>query len=164
MMGDSQSTPTPGPVTLESLPAVLKHDSKVKVGGIDVDGILRGKLMSTKKFLSIAGDGFGFCSLLFGWDMHDMTYFKELTVSNKDNGYRDLLAIPDLSTFRRIPWEDNVPFFLLNFLDPETREPVRASPRGLLHTFVAKLEEEGFGAMAGGEHLFLRNIFILPIG
>lgn len=162
-MGESQSAPIPGPVTLESLPTVLDNDTKVKVGGIDVDGILRGKLMSKKKFLSIAGDGFGFCSLLFGWDMHDMTYFKELTVSNKDNGYRDLLAIPDLGTFRRIPWEDNVPFFLLDFLDPETREPIRASPRGLLHTFIAKLEEGGFGAMAGGEHSFLKKYFILAI-
>ena len=139
-------------ITLDTLENLLRHDTKVKVGGADVDGIIRGKLMSKKKFLSVASDGFGFCSLLFGWDMHDQTYFKELNVSNKDNGYRDLIAVPDLSSFRRIPWEDGIPFFLLSFLDPDTREPICACPRGLLKTAVDKLEKQGLSALAGGEH------------
>src|SRR3954468_1814743 len=101
-----QETPQ---ITLESLPELLKGDTSVKVAGVDVDGILRGKLMAKKKFLSIAKEGFGFCSVIFGWDMHDQTYFKELKISNKENGYRDLIAIPDLSSFRRIPWENGTP-------------------------------------------------------
>lgn len=100
-------------VTIESLPNILANDTKVKVAGVDVDGILRGKLMSKKKFLSIAENGFGFCSLVFGWDMHDQTYFKELKVSNAENGYRDIIAVPDLSSFRRIPWEDDQFFGIL---------------------------------------------------
>ena len=137
-------------VTTESLPQILKDDTKVKVAGIDVDGILRGKLVSKKKFLSIAKDGFGFCSVIFGWDMHDQTYFRELKVSNKENGYRDILAIPDLSSYRRIPWEDNVAFFLVTFYDPETQDPLFACPRGLLKTAVEKIEAKGMRAMAGG--------------
>jgi glutamine synthetase len=139
------------PVTVEKLPELLQADNKVKVAGVDVDGILRGKLMSKKKFLSIAEAGFGFCSVIFGWDMHDMTYVKELKISNSENGYRDLIAVPDLSSFRRIPWEDNVPFFLVSFHDPDTNEPVCACPRGLLKTMLGKLEAQGYGAMAGGE-------------
>ena len=161
-MVDQKTTDGSDLVTLESLPTVLQNDTKVKLAGVDVDGILRGKLMSKKKFLSIAADGFGFCSVIFGWDMHDTTYFKELTISNKENGYRDLIAIPDLSSFRRIPWEDNVPFFLISFLDPETKEPICACPRGLLRTVVGKLEPQGLTAMAGGEHLaflFWRAVF-----
>ncbi len=138
-------------ITVESLPDLLRADTKVKVAGVDVDGVLRGKLMSKKKFLSIASDGFGFCSVIFGWDMHDQTYFKELKVSNKENGYRDIIAVPDLSTFRRIPWEENVPFFLVSFLDPDTRRPVSACPRGLLQTTLDKLHKQSFGAMAGGK-------------
>ena len=138
-------------ITVESLPDLLQGDTKVKVAGVDTDGILRGKLMAKKKFLSIAKDGFGFCSVIFGWDMHDQTYFKELKISNKENGYRDIIAVPDLSTFRRIPWEENVPFFLVSFFDPDTRQPVSACPRGLLQTAVDKLHKEGFGAMAGGK-------------
>lgn len=138
-------------VTVESLPKLLENDTKVKLAGADVDGILRGKLISKKKFLSIAEDGFGFCSVIFGWDMHDQTYFKELKISNLENGYKDIIAIPDLSSFRRIPWEDDVPFFLLSFFDPDTKAPVSADPRGLLRTAAEKLEKQGLGAMAGGE-------------
>ena len=138
-------------VTIESLPKLLEKDTKVKVAGIDVDGILRGKLMAKKKFLGIVEKGFGFCSVIFGWDMHDQTYFKELKISNKENGYRDIIAIPDLSTFRRIPWEEDVPFFLLSFFDPETNDPVSACPRGLLKTAAEKMEKQGLSAMAGGE-------------
>lgn len=139
-------------VTLENAAEILQHDTKVKVAGVDVDGQLRGKLMSKKKFLSILSDGFGFCSVIFGWDMHDQTYFKELGISNKENGYRDIVAVPDLSSFRRIPWEDNVPFFLVSFFDPETREPVCACPRGLLKTVLGKAEAAGYRAMAGGTY------------
>jgi glutamine synthetase len=135
----------------EDLVATLEHDTCVKLAGLDVDGILRGKLVSKKKFLSIAKEGFGFCSVIFGWDMHDQTYFKELKISNKENGYHDLIAIPDLSTFRRIPWEDDVPFFLVSFMDPDTMEPVSACPRGLLKVQLEKWKGLGMGAMAGGE-------------
>ena len=138
-------------LTYDSLEHVLRNDTKVKVAGIDIDGVLRGKLMSKKKFLGIAKDGFGFCSVIFGWDMHDQTYFKELKISNAENGYHDIIAVPDLSSFRRIPWEDDVPFFLVSFLDPDHRGPISACPRGLLKTAVDKLEKQGLGAMAGGE-------------
>jgi glutamine synthetase len=115
-----------------------------------------GKLISKKKFLSIVESGFGFCSVVFGWDMHDKTYFRELGISNAANGYRDLLAKVDLQSFRRIPWEDGggaekgVPFFLISFHDPETKEPIPPCPRGLLSRTVGQLEQKGWGAMAGG--------------
>ena len=140
-------------VTLENLDDILKDDNAVKVAGCDIDGVLRGKLMAKHKFLQIAKDGFGFCSVIFGWDMHDQTYFRELLVSNKDNGYRDLLAKPDLSSFRRIPWENNVPFFLVSFFEPDTGKSLSACPRSLLTRAVGKLKEQGIGAMAGGEYI-----------
>ncbi|KAK3215224.1 hypothetical protein GRF29_19g2622463 [Pseudopithomyces chartarum] len=141
-------------ITAERLPELLKDDNAVKVAGIDVDGVLRGKLMAKKKFLSIAQEGFGFCSVIFGWDMHDQTYFRELGISNKENGYRDLIAIPDLSSFRRIPWENNVPFFLISFHDPDTGASLSACPRSILKRTVDKLKEKGYGAMAGAEYEF----------
>ena len=137
-------------ITLENVAKIVEHDTKVKLGGFDVDGILRGKLISKKKFLSVVKEGFGFCSVIFGWDMHDQTYFKELKISNKENGYRDLIAMIDLGSYRRIPWEHDVPFFLVSFFDPDTHEPVSACPRGLLKTVVERLDQQGFSAMAGG--------------
>ncbi|KAL4898694.1 hypothetical protein BDV59DRAFT_8281 [Aspergillus ambiguus] len=141
-------------VTLDNIASILQDDSRVKLAGIDVDGILRGKLVSKKKFLSIVADGFGFCSVIFGWDMHDRTYYRELAVSNKENGYRDIIAIPDLSSFRRIPWENDIPFFLVSFYDPDTMRPLCACPRGLLRDAVSKPEAAEYRAMAGAEYEF----------
>lgn len=152
-MAPEGSNPEAKKLTVEDLPDLLASDNSVKLAGIDVDGILRGKLVSKKKFLSIASSGFGFCSVIFGWDMHDKTYIRELKISNSENGYQDIIAVPDLSTFRRIPWENNVPFFLVSFHDPDTNEPVSACPRGLLKTQLEKLKARGYGAMAGGKRL-----------
>ena len=137
-------------IVAKDLPELLKNDISVKVAGVDIDGVMRGKLMSKKKFLSIAESGFGFCSVIFGWDMHDQTYFKELKISNADNGYRDILAEVDLSTYRRIPWENNVPFFLVSFREPDGGS-LSACPRSLLERASAKLAAKGVGALAGGE-------------
>ncbi|KAF9123559.1 hypothetical protein BGW39_008878 [Mortierella sp. 14UC] len=133
---------------------LLKNDHRVKVAGVDLDGILRGKVMVKSKFLSVIESGFGFCSVIFGWDMHDKTYPEELTVSNAANGYRDIIAIPDLSTFRRIPWENNIPFFLLSFYDPNTREPLAVCPRGVLKRVTDELATHGWEAMCGAEFEF----------
>lgn len=51
------------PKNLEELKALLANDTKVQVAGLDVDGVLRGKIMIKDKFLSSVKDGgFGFCS------------------------------------------------------------------------------------------------------
>ena len=41
----------------------------VKVGVFDVDGILRGKYITLDKFWSAVEKGFGFCDVIFGWDV-----------------------------------------------------------------------------------------------
>ncbi|VBB84749.1 Putative Glutamine synthetase [Podospora comata] len=150
-MGQQEKEPE---ITVEQLPDLLANDNAVKLAGVDVDGQLRGKLVSKKKFLSIAKSGFGFCSVIFGWDMHDMTYVRELKVSNKENGYRDIIAVPDLQSYRRIPWEDNVPFFLVSFFDPDTKNSVSACPRGLVKAQLEKFKTINVGAMAGAEYEF----------
>ena len=142
-----------GKITLENIADVLENDRAVKVAGCDVDGILRGKLMAKSKFLSLMKGGdpqFGFCSVIFGWDMHDQTYVRELKISNKENGYHDISARIDLRSYRRLPWENNVPFFLVDFLDPDSGESISACPRSLLNRTVKKLQGQGLAAMAGG--------------
>ncbi|KAI0306617.1 glutamine synthetase/guanido kinase [Multifurca ochricompacta] len=140
------------PTSLEDLKSLLIDDNKVKVAGFDVDGVLRGKFMSKEKFLSAASsDGFGFCSIIFGWDLHDAVYSKELLISNAANGYRDLIATIDLSTYRRIPWENDVPFFLVSFLDPETKSPVSVCPRSVLKKVTGRAEQSGWQCLAGVE-------------
>ncbi|KAF9931216.1 hypothetical protein BGZ67_005434 [Mortierella alpina] len=145
---------TPPQARIDEITKLLENDVRVKVAGIDLDGILRGKVMAKSKFLSVLESGFGFCSVIFGWDMHDKTYAEELSVSNAANGYRDIIAIPDLSTFRRIPWENDIPFFLLSFYDPKTREPLAVCPRGLLKRVTDELASMGWEAMCGAEFEF----------
>ncbi|EIN07163.1 glutamine synthetase/guanido kinase [Punctularia strigosozonata HHB-11173 SS5] len=138
------------PKSLNDLETLLKNDIKVKVA---VDGVLRGKYMSKEKFLSAASsDGFGFCSVIFGWDIHDAVYSRELLISNRANGYRDILAVIDLSTYRRLPWENNVPFFLVSFLDPDTKEPICVCPRGTLKGVTDRAAEYGWTCYAGVEY------------
>ncbi|KAI0636715.1 glutamine synthetase/guanido kinase [Trametes polyzona] len=145
------------PASIADLEALLKNDIKVKVAGIDVDGVLRGKYMSKEKFLSAASsDGFNFCSVIFGWDIHDTVYSRELLISNRANGYRDLIASIDLSTYRRIPWENNVPFFLVSFLDPDTKEPICADPRGVLRKVVERAQTKGWSCVAGCEYEYFQ--------
>lgn len=151
-MLSTKATPN-APKSKKELEELLRDDIKVKVAGIDVDGVLRGKYMSKAKFLSaVEGDGFGFCSVIFGWDIHDTTYSRELLISNKANGYRDIIAKVDLSTYRRIPWEYDVPFFLVSFLDPDTKEPICACPRGTLAKAVTVAERHEWECLAGVEY------------
>ena len=46
-------------LTLENLEETLANDTKVKVAAVDIDGLLRGKVMHKDKFLHVAKDGFG---------------------------------------------------------------------------------------------------------
>ncbi|KAI6036532.1 hypothetical protein BKA83DRAFT_4164165 [Pisolithus microcarpus] len=125
------------PESVEELHEILQNDTKVKIA---VDGVLRGKYMD--KFLSAASAGFGFCSV----------YSQELAISNRKNGYRDVLAKIDLSTYRRIPWDSYTPFFLVSFFDPVTLKPLHADPRSLLRTTCELAAVQGFSCMAGVEY------------
>ena len=66
----------------------LKKDgiTKIKLGIFDVDGIMRGKYVNMKKFTSALENGFGFCDVVFGWDIVDELYDKP-TVTGWHTGY-----------------------------------------------------------------------------
>src|SRR5438132_8124436 len=89
--------------------------SRIKVGGFDIDGILRGKSISPSKFKSACESGLGFCDVIFGWDSADVLY-DNAKFTGWHTGYPDAAATIDLSTFRRVPWEGQVPFFICDFV------------------------------------------------
>ncbi|GLA21982.1 hypothetical protein CBS63078_3778 [Aspergillus niger] len=140
-------------ITAEDLPNLLANDIKVKVAGVDCDGILRGKVMAKEKFLGIAQKGFGFSSAVFGWDMQDVLYTTEANIAPADSGYVDFLAVPDLNSFRRIPWEDDIPFFLVRFVQND--KPVSADGRSMLRSICDKLAANNCKGMAGVELEFM---------
>ena len=43
--------------------------TRAKIGGFDLDGVLRGKYVSLDKLRSALVGGFGFCDVIFGWDI-----------------------------------------------------------------------------------------------
>ena len=117
-------------------------DSKVKIAVTDIDGILRGKVMHKDKFLSAVEGGFGFCDVVFGWDAADVSY-DNAEVTGWHTGYPDAEANIDLSTFRTIPWDEDMPFFLADF-SKKKAEGLCACPRTLLKKVIAKCEDMGF--------------------
>ncbi|MFN8322039.1 MAG: glutamine synthetase family protein [Chitinophagales bacterium] len=129
--------------TLQILDYVKNHSSqKVKVAVTDIDGVLRGKYMSAEKFLSVADSDFGFCDVVFGWDANDVAY-DNCEYTGWHTGYPDAKARIDLSTFRKIPWENDVPFFLGDFVN-QSNEALHVCPRQLLKKVIMQAEEAGF--------------------
>jgi glutamine synthetase len=139
---------------LESLRLLFeeKKVSKVKIGGFDVDGVLRGKYVSLEKFFSAAQGGLGFCDVIFGWDVGDQLY-DNAQVTGWHTGYPDALATIDLSTFRMIPWEPGTAAFLLDFCDREGK-PLAISPRQVLQRVLARAARLGLEAKLAAEYEF----------
>jgi glutamine synthetase len=55
--------------TKEILQYVKNHAAgKVKLAITDIDGVLRGKYISSEKFFSLTDSGTSFCDVIFGWD------------------------------------------------------------------------------------------------
>ena len=127
----------------EILEYVKKHPShKVKIAFTDIDGVLRGKYISVEKFLGVVDGSTGFCDVIFGWDMGDHAY-DNASFTGWHTGYPDAPGKIDLTTFRKIPWENDVPFFLGEFTD-EKGQPCEVCPRQLLKKISREAMKAGF--------------------
>ncbi|MEH0153709.1 glutamine synthetase [Limibacter armeniacum] len=128
--------------TQEIRELMIRHTSpKVKIAVADMDGILRGKVVSKEKFLSILEKGFGFCDVIFGWDASDELYEKT-KVTGWHTGFPDAPANVDVNTFREIPWDSHTPFFLADFSKSDTFSEV--CPRTLLKKLREETLSDGF--------------------
>ena len=127
----------------EILQYVKNHPSqKVKIAFTDIDGVLRGKYVSAEKFLSVSRSGTGFCDVIFGWDVGDLAY-DNTKYTGWHTGYPDAPAQVDLSTFRKIPWENDVPFFLGDLIDDKGK-PAHVCPRQLVKKIIGDAEAAGY--------------------
>jgi glutamine synthetase len=126
---------------------------KVKVACSDIDGILRGKYLHIDKFLGAAEPhpkgGFGFCDVVFGWDSGDQCY-DNAQVTGWQHGFPDALARLDLDTARNVPWDNNVPFFLGDFVNADG-SPYAVCPRQTLKRVLQRAKKLGFDVMTGME-------------
>jgi glutamine synthetase len=126
--------------------------NRVKVAVSDIDGVLRGKYLHKDKFFSAVDGGFGFCDVVFGWDMNDQCY-DNATLTGWHKGFPDAVARIDLSTYRNVPWDDDVPFFLGEFIAQKNGKevPLSICPRQLLKRVLKRAEKLGVLPMCGIE-------------
>lgn len=129
---------------------VKDHPSgKVKIAFADIDGILRGKYISTEKFLSAVENGLGFCDVILGWDSGDTTY-DNVQYTGWHTGYPDSAAVLDINTFRKIPWENDTPFFLGELTD-QKGDALEIYPRQLLKKILGEATEQGYSPVFSQE-------------
>ena len=131
-------------MTTEQIKTYIKENDikKVKFAFADIDGVLRGKVIHHKKFTDGLENGYGFCDVVFGWDSSDACY-DNVKLTGWHTGYPDQQAKIDLSTFRTIPWNENVLLFLADF-SKDGGDDLPACSRSLLKRIAAQCAEMGF--------------------
>jgi glutamine synthetase len=133
-----------------ALTAVRRSRSgKVKVAASDIDGILRGKYLHRDKFLGAVESGFGFCDVVFGWDSGDVCY-DNAKLTGWQHGFPDATARIALDTYRTVPWDGGVPFFLGEFVTADGA-PSPICPRQTLKRVLRRAEKLGVRPMCGVE-------------
>ena len=120
-----------------------------KIGVFDVDGVMRGKYVDRGKLRSAVDKGFGFCDVVLGWDLHDVLYEKT-QVSGWHTGYRDASVRLDLSTLRRVPWEEDTLLLVGAF----EGEYAAVCPRSVLGRTLERAKGMGFDVEAAFEYEF----------
>ena len=114
---------------------------------------MRGKYLHIDKFKGAAepypAGGFGFCDVVFGWDSSDQCY-DNTSVTGWQHGFPDALARLDLDTARNVPWDNNVPFFIGEFINSDgTPHPL--CPRQTLKKVIQRAAKMGVNPMCGME-------------
>ena len=128
-----------------------KQIKNIKLAVVDIDGVLRGKYVSTKKFLTALDKGLGFCNVVFGWDSNDDLYEKDSFTGWKE-GFKDVLATIDPTSFRILPTEDNKTIICLaDFSDSDASV---VCPRSILKKILKRVDKLGFTARAALEFEF----------
>ncbi|MBL4838852.1 MAG: hypothetical protein JKY34_14870, partial [Kordiimonadaceae bacterium] len=140
-------------ITVEEIKSHLaaNPDTHVKVGVVDVDGLLRGKYMSAAKFLSALEGGFAFCDVVLGWDSNDQLYENVgVTYTGWHTGYPDAPVRVLPQSCRDIPFEPGMLLFLCEF----DGNAAKLCPRNTLSRVLEKADATGFDVYAALEYEF----------
>jgi glutamine synthetase len=120
----------------------------------DMQGRLTGKRISAEHFVGeVAARGVECCSYLLAVDV-EMNTVPGYAMSSWDNGYPDMVATPDLTTLRGVPWLPGTALVLADLSWPDGG-PVAVAPRRILAAQVARLAERGLQPYAATELEFL---------
>ena len=130
-------------ITIEEVRTQIeKHGVQtVILAGTDPSGVQRGKRVSVPYFLKCHEDGINFSSYIM-----TTTTMDEVLPGVFDTGIPDVRGIPDLTSFRIAPWEDDTAICLMDWHYPDGR-PHPLCPRGELKSQVARLHGRGYSEL-----------------
>jgi len=158
---DKQRGATPhtrrrGMLTLEQLRVEVSEGNidTVVVAFTDMQGRLQGKRLAAEFFLDdVVGSVIEGCNYLLAVDV-EMNTVDGYAMSSWQTGYGDFVMVPDMSTLRRVPWQEATAMVVAD-LTWHDGTPVVASPRQILKAQTDRLAERGLLAMAGTELEFV---------
>ncbi|MFJ9033540.1 glutamine synthetase family protein [Streptomyces sp. NPDC102274] len=120
----------------------------------DMQGRLQGKRFAARFFLDdVLEHGTEGCNYLLAVDT-EMNTVDGYAMSSWDRGYGDFAMRPDLSTLRRVPWNEGTAMVIAD-LTWNDGTPVVAAPRQILRRQLERLAGHGFTAHAGTELEFI---------
>ncbi|HET7875670.1 MAG TPA: glutamine synthetase family protein [Methylomirabilota bacterium] len=137
------------PKALESLIRKGEVDTVLTVFP-DHLGRLMGKRVVGRYFLDqVLHDGVHACIYLFTVDM-EMEPLPGFALTSWERGYGDMKLVPDLSTWRLLPWLDKT---ALVFCDVYTEEgePIEEAPRWILKRQLERARKLGYVVKTGSE-------------
>ncbi|MGW3910262.1 glutamine synthetase family protein [Streptomyces sp. NPDC005070] len=120
----------------------------------DMQGRLQGKRFAAAFFLDeVLEHGTEGCNYLLAVDT-DMNTVDGYAMSSWDRGYGDFAMHPDLTTLRRVPWNDGTALLVAD-LAWNDGSPVVAAPRQILRRQLERLAALGYTAQVGTELEFI---------
>ncbi|CAM5571366.1 glutamine synthetase [Streptomyces spiroverticillatus] len=144
------------PLPLEELRALVAGGEidTVVLAFPDMQGRLTGKRFAAPFFLDeVLEHGAEGCNYLLAVDV-DLNTVDGYAMSSWESGYGDFGMRPDLSTLRRVPWNDGTAMLMAD-LTWHDGSPVVAAPRQILRRQMDRLAELGYTAHAGTELEFI---------
>ena len=154
--GATPHTRRRGMLTLEQLRVEVSEGNidTVVVAFTDMQGRLQGKRLAAEFFLDdVVGGVIEGCNYLLAVDV-EMNTVNGYAMSSWQTGYGDFVMVPDMSTLRRVPWQEATAMVIAD-LTWHDGTPVVASPRQILKAQTDRLAERGLQAMAGTELEFV---------
>ncbi|MGV9643902.1 glutamine synthetase family protein [Streptomyces sp. NPDC003514] len=144
------------PLSVEELRALVAGGEidTVVLAFPDMQGRLQGKRFAARFFLDeVLHHGTEGCNYLLAVDT-EMNTVDGYAMSSWDRGYGDFAMHPDLTTLRRVPWNDGTAMLIAD-LAWEDGAPVAAAPRQILRRQLERLAEHGYTANVGTELEFI---------
>lgn len=130
-----------------------KGAKRVKIAITDIDGVMRGKYLSLKKFESILQSTGAFCDCIFGWDLDDKLYENGVKFTGWHTAYPDAKFKIIIDSERWLE-DENLPFFLGEFVANDEKSPHSICPRNLLKRVLNEANEMGLSFNLAFEYEF----------